>query len=70
MNENINQNTHVAQPMIVHAGEGPVLEAFGDTIQVKLSGEHTNNALAVELGSTPPGEDRRPIGTATRTSCS
>ena len=42
-------------PTIIHAGEGPVLKAFGDTVQVKLSGGHTGGSLAVGLGETPPG---------------
>jgi mannose-6-phosphate isomerase-like protein (cupin superfamily) len=42
-------------PVVVHAGDGPVLEAFGDVIQVKLGGKHTGGALAVGFGTTPPG---------------
>lgn len=42
-------------PIMIRADEGPVLNAFGDTIQVKLSGEQTQNSLAVVLDTTPPG---------------
>jgi quercetin dioxygenase-like cupin family protein len=41
--------------MIVPAEQGPVLEAFGDSVQVKLGAEHTGGTLAVGLGTTPPG---------------
>ena len=42
-------------PIIVPDGEGPVLEAFGDTMQIKLGAEHTGGAFALGLITTPPG---------------
>ena len=42
-------------PIIVFPDEGQTLEAFGDTVLVKLGGEHTNGSLALVLCSTPPG---------------
>lgn len=41
--------------ILVPAGEGTVLNAFGDTVQVKISGEQTQGSLAVVLDTTPPG---------------
>src|SRR5579875_1542266 len=42
-------------PILVRPDEGTVLNAFGDTVQVKLAAEHTGGALTVSLSSTPPG---------------
>jgi quercetin dioxygenase-like cupin family protein len=47
--------TPVLVPIIISPDEGTVLNAFGDTIQVKLTGEHTGGAFALGLSSTPPG---------------
>jgi mannose-6-phosphate isomerase-like protein (cupin superfamily) len=46
--------------IIVQPSEGKVLHAFGDTIQVKLSGEETDGSLILGLGSTPPGHGPPP----------
>lgn len=43
-----------ATAIVVPANEGKVLEAFGNTLHVKLSGEQTQNSLAVGLIITPP----------------
>lgn len=48
-------NTKPREAVIVAPGEGERLEAFGDTIEVKLSGAQTGGALAAGLASTPPG---------------
>lgn len=37
-----------------------MLHAFGDTLQVKLSGDDTNGSLAVALAATPPGHGPPP----------
>jgi len=42
-------------PVIVPAGEGTILNAFGDTVQVKLRGEDTGGLLSVGIGIAPPG---------------
>jgi hypothetical protein len=39
---------------------GKTLFAYGDTAQIKLSGEQTNGSMAVALSSTPPGGDAMP----------
>ncbi len=49
------QNRQEPAPIIVGAEEGPVLAAFGDTVQVKLGGEQTNGVLALALDTTPAG---------------
>ena len=49
------ESPSTTSPIIVFPDEGKILKAFGDTIQVKLGGEHTDGTLALVLGSTPPG---------------
>jgi quercetin dioxygenase-like cupin family protein len=51
----MDQASSELKPVIIPAGEGPVFEAFGDTAQMKLSGKHTGDTLAIALGMTPPG---------------
>ena len=41
--------------LVIRPGEGKTLFAYGDTAQVKLSGEQTNGSMAVALNATPPG---------------
>ena len=41
--------------IVVPASEGTVLEAFGDSLQVKLSGGQTQGSLAVVLYTVSPG---------------
>ena len=41
--------------IVVPADAGAVLHAFGDTVQVKLSGEQTEGKFALVLDTTPPG---------------
>lgn len=41
--------------VFVRPDEGPVLQAFGDTVQVKLGKEQTEGRFTVCLSSTPPG---------------
>ena len=48
------------QTIIVRPGEGKLLEAFGDTVQVKLSGEETGGSFALGFGTTPPGHGPPP----------
>lgn len=45
----------VSTTIIVPAEAGAPLHAFGDTVQVKLSGEQTQGSLAVVMDTTPPG---------------
>lgn len=40
---------------IVSPNEGTILRAFGDAIQVKLSGNQTTGSKVVILGNVPPG---------------
>ncbi len=46
--------------IIVGPGEGRVLDAFGDKLQIKLSGEETNGLLAVGFNAIPPGHGPPP----------
>jgi quercetin dioxygenase-like cupin family protein len=43
------------KPIIVPAGEGTELRAFGDVLSVLLGGEQTGGMLAVMFDVTPPG---------------
>jgi hypothetical protein len=43
------------QTLIVAPDEGKTLHAYGDTAQIKLSGEQTNGSIVIALGTTPPG---------------
>ncbi len=45
----------VARPVIVQAGEGTDLHAFGDVVSVLLGGEQTGGTLMVAFDTTPPG---------------
>ncbi len=58
--ENAANSLPKKQTIIIAPGEGPILAAFGDTVQVKLSGEETNGLLALGLGTTPPGHGPPP----------
>jgi mannose-6-phosphate isomerase-like protein (cupin superfamily) len=46
--------------IIVGPDEGTILQAFGDTVQVKLSGDDTNGTMVLGLGTTPPGQGPPP----------
>lgn len=48
-------DTRAPAPVVVHAAEGQLLEAFGDVLQVKLHGAETEGAFALGLSTTPPG---------------
>ncbi len=48
------------QTIIVQPGEGPTLQAFGDTVQVKLSGDETGGSLILGLATTPAGHGPPP----------
>jgi quercetin dioxygenase-like cupin family protein len=41
--------------LIIPPDGGQKISAFGDTAQIKLSGEQTNGAMVVALGTSPPG---------------
>src|ERR1700722_3412841 len=43
------------ETIIVAPDEGKTLHAYGDTAQIKLSGEQTNGSIVIALGTTPPG---------------
>lgn len=60
MNQNVANSTTTRRTILVGPDEGNVLQAFGDTVQVKLSGDETNGNLVVGLGSTPPGHGPPP----------
>lgn len=49
------QEENFTQSIVVQPNEGTVLHAFGDAIQVKLSGEQTAGSKVVILGSVPAG---------------
>jgi mannose-6-phosphate isomerase-like protein (cupin superfamily) len=49
-----------SETIIVRAGEGQVLHAFGDTVQMKLSGDQTAGSFVLGFGSTPPGHGPPP----------
>ena len=53
MNEK--EHTEAGRPTIVQSAEGQMLQAFGDTIQIKLGGTQTGGNLVVGLATTPPG---------------
>jgi uncharacterized cupin superfamily protein len=40
---------------VVPPDGGRTIQAFGDTAQIKLSGDQTNGSMVVALGSSPPG---------------
>lgn len=46
--------------LVIPPKGGKTLLAYGDTAQIKLSGEQTNGSMAVTLSSTPPGGDATP----------
>ncbi len=48
------------QTIIVGPTDGKILQAFGDTVQVKLGGEETCGSLILGLGTTPPGQGPPP----------
>jgi quercetin dioxygenase-like cupin family protein len=43
------------QTLIVPPDGGDTIHAYGDTAQVKLSGEQTNGSMVVAVGTSPPG---------------
>ncbi len=51
---------HGKQTIIVAPDEGQILEAFGDKVQVKLSGEETNGVFVLGFATTPPGHGPPP----------
>ncbi len=64
------QTTIAPGSIIVTPDEGKILEAFGDTVQVKISGQQTNGAMVVLLDTTPPAAARRLTFITMRTNCS
>ena len=40
---------------VIRPDEGKTLSVYGDSAQVKLSGEQTNGSMSVALCTTPPG---------------
>ncbi|MBA3963235.1 MAG: dihydrofolate reductase family protein [Chthoniobacterales bacterium] len=48
------------QTTIARPDDGKTLHAFGDTLQIKLSGDVTNGGLTLGLGSTPQGHGLPP----------
>ena len=51
----IHRQTVAATPLIVPASDGTMLEAFGSSVHLHLSGEQTNGQIAVHLATIPPG---------------
>ena len=58
--ENAESPARGNQTIIVRPNEGKILQAFGDTVQVKLSGEETAGSFVLGLGTTPPGHGPPP----------
>lgn len=54
------QPSGTLKPVVVEPNDGPVLRAFGDTIQMKLSGEDSDGRIAVGLGIVEPGSGPPP----------
>src|SRR5690606_38043863 len=52
--------TSTLQPTIIPAGEGTLLHAFGDTIQLKLGADQTGGSLSVGLEVAEPGSGPPP----------
>ena len=48
------------QTLVVPPDSGRKVHAYGDTSQIKLSGEETNGAMVVTLASTRPGSGPPP----------
>jgi quercetin dioxygenase-like cupin family protein len=48
------------QTLVVPPDGGTKVRAYGDTAQIKLSGEETNGTMVVSLTSTPPGSGPPP----------
>jgi quercetin dioxygenase-like cupin family protein len=46
--------TFLPQTLVVPPSGGKTLSAYGDTTQIKLSGEQTNGSVVVITNSTPP----------------
>lgn len=44
-----------ARPVVLPPGAGRTVEAFGDSVLFQLDGAQTGGALALGLGTTPPG---------------
>jgi quercetin dioxygenase-like cupin family protein len=51
----LQEKTIAATPVIVHAGEGHVVSAYGSQILFKLTGEQSAGQLTVGLAMVPPG---------------
>ncbi len=43
------------QTLVIPPDGGKNINAYGDSAQIKLSGEQTNGSMVVALSSTPPG---------------
>ena len=48
------------QTIIRRPNEGQILEAFGDKVQVKFSGDETNGSFVLGYATTPPGHGPPP----------
>jgi hypothetical protein len=44
-----------SEAILVHAGEGRTLRAFGHAVVMVLEGKHTSDKLTCFLNVTPPG---------------
>jgi quercetin dioxygenase-like cupin family protein len=51
----VSESAPPPQTFVVAPDGGQTLHAYGDTAQIKLSGEQTNGLMVVALSSTPPG---------------
>lgn len=51
----VSDATPPPQTFVVPPDGGQMLQAYGDTAQIKLSGVQTNGLMVVALGATPPG---------------
>lgn len=51
----LQEATTAATPVIMHAGEGHVVSAYGSQILFKITGEQSAGQLTVGLAMVPPG---------------
>jgi quercetin dioxygenase-like cupin family protein len=51
----VERTSNPPQTLIIPPDAGDSIQAYGDTAQVKLSGEQTNGSMVVVVGTSPPG---------------
>ena len=51
----VDSTSRPPQTIVIQPDGGDTIHAYGDTAQVKLSGEQTNGSMVVAVGTSPPG---------------